>query len=150
MLPTCALEQVQTIHLHKNTLLQLSQRPDTVLPFGLRSAPKIFNAIADALEWIAKSCGVTYLEHFLDDYVTVGAPGTSECDQNLTLLIKTCHTLNLPLANHKKEGPTTCLTFLGIEPDTMRLELRLSTQKLARLKVLLQQLQQRQKASKTP
>ena len=68
---------------------------DTVLPFGLRSAPKIFNAIADALEWIAKSCGVTYLEHFLDDYVTVGAPGTSECDQNLTLLIKTCHTLNL-------------------------------------------------------
>ena len=52
-------------------------------PFGLRSAPKIFNAIADALEWIAKSCGVTYLEHFLDDYVTVGAPGTSECNQNL-------------------------------------------------------------------
>ena len=110
---------------------------DTVLPFGLRSAPKIFNAIADALEWIAKSCGVTYLEHFLDDYVTVGAPGTSECDQNLTLLIKTCHTLNLPLANHKKEGPTTCLTFLGIELDTMSLELRLPTQKLARLKVLL-------------
>ena len=25
---------------------------DTALPFGLRSAPKIFNALADALEWI--------------------------------------------------------------------------------------------------
>ena len=25
---------------------------DTALPFGLRSAPKIFTAISDALEWI--------------------------------------------------------------------------------------------------
>ena len=25
---------------------------DTVLPFGLRSAPKIFTAIADAVQWI--------------------------------------------------------------------------------------------------
>ena len=27
---------------------------DTVLPFGLRSAPKLFTALADAVEWIAK------------------------------------------------------------------------------------------------
>ena len=27
---------------------------DTVLPFGLRSAPKIFTAIADAAEWVAR------------------------------------------------------------------------------------------------
>ena len=25
---------------------------DTCLPFGLRSAPKLFNAVADALEWV--------------------------------------------------------------------------------------------------
>ena len=30
---------------------------DTVLPFGLRSAPKIFTALADAVEWIAKQEG---------------------------------------------------------------------------------------------
>ena len=47
---------------------------DSVLPFGLRSAPKIFTAIADALEWVAKNCGITFLEHFLDDYITAGAP----------------------------------------------------------------------------
>ena len=28
---------------------------DATLPFGLRSAPKIFNAVADALEWILKA-----------------------------------------------------------------------------------------------
>ena len=31
---------------------------DNALPFGLRSAPKIFNAVADALEWIIKARGV--------------------------------------------------------------------------------------------
>lgn len=31
---------------------------DTVLPFGLRSAPKVFNAVADALEWWCRSKGV--------------------------------------------------------------------------------------------
>ncbi len=31
---------------------------ETVLPFGLRSAPKIFNALADALEWILVARGV--------------------------------------------------------------------------------------------
>ena len=28
---------------------------DTVLPFGLRSAPKIFNAIVDVLEWVCRN-----------------------------------------------------------------------------------------------
>ena len=31
---------------------------DAALPFGLRSAPKLFNAVADALEWIAKHLGI--------------------------------------------------------------------------------------------
>ena len=30
---------------------------DTALPFGLRSAPKIFNAVADAVEWVARRQG---------------------------------------------------------------------------------------------
>ena len=40
---------------------------DTVLPFGLRSAPKIFNAIACGMQWIAKIRDVSYVNHFLDD-----------------------------------------------------------------------------------
>ena len=32
---------------------------DTALPLGLRSAPKIFNAVADALQWIFSANGVT-------------------------------------------------------------------------------------------
>ncbi len=110
---------------------------DTVLPFGLRSAPKIFNCLADALQWIAKACGVSYLAHFLDDFITLGAPETTECSTNLSLLVAICNILNLPLAVEKSEGPCTSITFLGIELDTIKLELHLPENKLACLQTLL-------------
>ena len=44
---------------------------DKVLPFGLRSAPKIFNTLADALAYMIRERGVDWLEHYLDDYVLV-------------------------------------------------------------------------------
>ncbi len=106
---------------------------DTTLPFGLRSAPKIFNALADGLQWIARERGVTNLDHFLDDFITTGKPHSYECQTNLQLLVDTCNILKLPLAMHKLEGPTTCLTFLGIELDTSLLQLRLPAEKLSRL-----------------
>ena len=45
---------------------------DTVLPFGLRSAPKMFNAIADALEWIFAHSGIYPTHHYLDDFIFFG------------------------------------------------------------------------------
>jgi hypothetical protein len=38
------------------------------LPIGLRSAPKIFNAVADAAEWILKEADVSVVFHYLDDF----------------------------------------------------------------------------------
>ena len=93
---------------------------DAALPFGLRSAPKIFNALADALEWIVKEHGVRYLWHYLDDYITCGAADSEECHFNLQLLLDICRHLGIPLAQEKLEGPTSCLVFLGILIDTIR------------------------------
>ena len=47
---------------------------DRVLPFGLRSAPKIFSARADALEYIITEEVVFWLRHYLDDFVMMGPP----------------------------------------------------------------------------
>lgn len=52
---------------------------DTTLPFGLRSAPKIFNAVADAVEWILKEAGVSVVFHYLDDFLLIGVPNSAEC-----------------------------------------------------------------------
>ncbi len=112
---------------------------DTALPFGLRSAPKIFTAISDALEWILFSRGMSSCLHYLDDFVTMGAAGSQECKQNLELMLRTAKLLGLPIATHKVEGPTTVLEFLGIEFDTVNMVMRLPARKLEHLKQLVKQ-----------
>ena len=42
---------------------------DLMLPFGLRSAPKIFNAVTDALHWHLQQMGIPWVFHYLDDFV---------------------------------------------------------------------------------
>ena len=107
---------------------------DGMLPFGLRSAPKIFTAVADALEWIVRARGVRRIDHYLDDFVTFGPAGSDECAQALQLICRTCDELGVPLALEKLEGPSTCLTFLGIEIDAHAGVLRLPQEKLSRIR----------------
>jgi len=52
---------------------------DRMLPFGLRSAPKIFNSVADAVEWCVSREGVDYIFHYLDDFAVVGSPDSDTC-----------------------------------------------------------------------
>lgn len=102
---------------------------DPMLPFGLRSAPKNFNAVADGLNWCLQQAGVRFSLHYLDDFIIVAPPQSSECHHALDILD--------PLAAHKRDGPTTCLIFLGIQIDTVSGELRLPQEKLQRLRTLL-------------
>ena len=111
---------------------------DAMLPFGLCSAPKIFNAVADALAWHLHNSGVNHIDHYLDDFILLGAPNTTQCQDSLDTLDRECLRLGVPLAPHKRDGPTTCLTFLGIEIDTVHLLLRLPQDKLQRLAGILQ------------
>ncbi len=41
---------------------------DATLPLGLRSAPKIFTAIADGAEWVARARGANNILLNLDDF----------------------------------------------------------------------------------
>ena len=111
---------------------------DPMLPFGLRSAPKIFNAVADGLEWYLRGRRIRHVAQYLDDFIVIGPPRSSECAEALATLDDVCSQLGIPLAQHKRDGPTTCLTFLGIEVDTEAAELRLPQDKLERLRSLLE------------
>ena len=110
---------------------------DPMLPFGLRSAPKIFNAVADALNWHLNQSGIPLIRHYLDDFIIVAPPHSPLCQEYLEILNRECQDLGIPIAEHKRDGPTTCLTFLGIEIDTMAGQLRLPITKLHRLQSLL-------------
>ena len=117
---------------------------DGALPFGLRSAPKIFMAVADALQWVMLQRGVSMVDHYLDDFITMGPPNSDLCRNNLEFILAVCRDLGVPLAIEKLEGPSQCLTFLGIEIDTASSQLHLPVDKLARLKALLAQWAARQ------
>ena len=110
---------------------------DTALPFGLWSAPKIFTAVADALKWIVKCEGVSLVIHYLDDFLLASSPGSLQCPCDLNTLLSSFSRLGVSVATQKLEGPTTCLTFLGIEINTMALQLRLPQVKLVELRALV-------------
>ena len=111
---------------------------DKVLPFGLRSAPIIFSAVADALQWVIESKGAEPVCHYLDDYITIGPPESDICQRNLDAIKHSCEYLGVPLEEEKSEGPTTCLTFLGMELNSITKIIRLPDDKLAKLRLLLQ------------
>ena len=116
---------------------------DTTLPFGLRSAPKLFNSLADALQWIMKKKGVHWVAHYLDDFIFIGPPTSPICGKSLQTALEVCAETGTPVAYHKVEGPSTCLIILGIEVDTVAMELRLPPEKLSRLKNLIREWRQR-------
>ena len=110
---------------------------DKALPFGLRSASIIFSAVADALQWIMMQRGISFMEHYIDDFITVGRPNSDECKRNTAIMHAICRETGTPVEEGKSEGPTTVITFLGIEIDSVCMELRLPADKLHRLQQLL-------------
>ena len=121
---------------------------DTALPFGLRSAPKIFSAFVDALAWIMCDKGIIWQLHYLNDFLFIGPPGDSACATALQVALDTCQQLGVPVAHHKTEGPVMLLTFLGIQPDTRTTTLSLPQDKLARMLALVLSWRSRQTATK--
>ena len=121
---------------------------DTCLPFGLRSAPKLFNILADLLSWIAEQRGVSMSLHYLDDFLTMGPASSTLCQGNLATFQQVCDELGIPLATEKIEGPSTSLTFLGIVLDTSRMEARLPDDKLQRIQKEISSWLGRKKATK--
>ena len=103
---------------------------DTVLQFGARSSPKLFSDFATAAKIVMKRNGCTYAEHYLDDYVTIGAADTNECLDNLTIMKDTCHDLGFSLNPSKVTSPNTVMEYLGIVIDTDLMQARISSDRL--------------------
>ena len=71
---------------------------DATLPFGLHSAPLIFSAVADALEWVVRRAGVQFIFHYIDDFIIVGPAASPQCDCGLRTLKQASQNLGLLLA----------------------------------------------------
>ena len=74
--------------------------------------------------------------HYLNDFILV-AKDQGIAQKQKKALRSTFKNLQVPMKQSKLEGPDTCLTFLGIEIDTEKLQLRLKRKKQADLRALL-------------
>lgn len=104
---------------------------DTVLQFGGRSSPKLFDDFALASQYIMLLNGATYTKHYLDDYITMGEAGTDECSTNLQIMMDTCSDLGFSLNPSKVTQPNAVMEYLGIILDTNLMQARISTERLA-------------------
>ena len=111
---------------------------NATLPFGLRSTPKVFNSLADALIWTLKQHGVSHLLHYLDDFITMGLADNTQCQINCDIIHNICELLGVPLAKDKCEGSRTLLEYLGFLLDTIKMTVSLPKEKLNRLLDLIQ------------
>ena len=115
---------------------------DLVLPVGLRSSPFIFNRFAPA--WILRvNYSIFNIEYYPDDFINVSPPSasipTSIAVLQMSTLLQVFENLGIPVADgpDKVTGPLTTLTVLGLEIDTVTMEVRLLSCILLELQHLL-------------
>ena len=69
----------------------------------------------------------------------VGPPGSGQCANALERSLAICSWLGIPIALENVEGPSTTLTFLGIELDSLSWEAQLTKEKLFRIHSMVQE-----------
>ena len=112
---------------------------DCQLPFGLASAPAIFSALGEALEWILRQRRVRADIHYIDDYLLLGTPASSECQDALSITLLTCQELGIPIAPETTEGPVTSISFLGIQLDGASMGVSLPQDNLTKLRAMVRE-----------
>ncbi len=139
------------VHQYDQSLLAMHWKNETfidqALPFGLRSAPKFFTAVADSLAWALIQSGIPLLLHYLDDFFFCSPSNFTACQEALNIACPYVVHLGSQ-APHKVVGPCSVLSFLGIIIDSERQELRLPEDKLERINALLRKFLKRRTAIK--
>ena len=110
------------------------------LPFGLRTAPFLFDLFAKALNWIliAVLCWCIVL-HYLDDFFAI-LPPHANANAYADQFDHVCSDLGLTV-NHSKDAMGTTADFLGIEFDSTLMQARLPPDKLIRARKTAKDLQ---------
>ena len=58
-----------------------------------------------------------HIFHYSDDFVIIGRPDKTQCESGLRPLMQACKNVGFVVADDNTQGPSTCLTVLGIEFD---------------------------------
>ena len=109
---------------------------DNRLCFGLRLGPSYFEEISDFLYDVLVNCYNMRIVNYLDDFIAI-ADTYENCIVEQGRIIELLRFVGFHVSYEKVKPPSTCTTYLGIEIDSISMELRLPQQKLEKLKNLL-------------
>jgi len=111
------------------------------LPFGLRTAPYLFNLFAEVFHWIIddqlkQQNSRLIVIHYLDDFLLALPPGENPAifSENLSQL---CNTVGLTIKSAKNEEGKV-VSFAGIEFDTEGMVVHLPQKKLFKAQAIVQ------------
>ena len=103
---------------------------DTCLPFGLCSAPSIFNQLASAHHWVMANNYEDDLLHYLDDYLLTGPRRSTQT------MLDVCERLGVPVATkaqqqtfHSRASPLAITQIWLVEFNAINMTDLLSAQK---------------------
>ncbi|CAC5371373.1 unnamed protein product [Mytilus coruscus] len=119
---------------------------DTKLPFGSKFAHHIFHRLSQAVRRMMSRRGFTIIA-YLDDFF-ICETTKQRCIHALNILLALICKLGFMINWSKVVDPTTKLTFIGIEIDSIAMELRLQGEKLSFLKHELAEFSNQNRASK--
>ena len=119
---------------------------DNYLSFGTRVAPYIFNAITDAVARYVTAHGY-FCINYLDDFLVMGS-SYKNCRAAQLFLHKTLRALGFYISYNKVRSPSQVQLYLGVELDSLEMQLRLPEEKLDKLKIELQFFAGRRRATK--
>jgi len=104
-------------------------------PFGLRTAPYLFNLFAEVIHWILedqlrKHNIPARIIHYLDDFLIV-IPASEHPDQCSQMFASLCREVGLTIKDSKKEKGRVA-SFAGLEFDSRRMIIQLPKKELSK------------------
>ena len=97
---------------------------DTRLPFGGRRAPGIFHHLSQSVRCVMLRWGFHSIVVYLDDFLIIGRT-KEECQHAFDTLMQLLLDLGFQISPSKVVPPCQQLVFLGVQFDTINLELSL-------------------------
>ena len=107
---------------------------DGSLPFGFHLGSGFFERCSDAIQFIMKKHNHNALLNYIDDLIYVGLP--SKIHDSYNFLLSLLQDLGLEVGDSKLVPPSTCVTCLGIQVDTIHKTLSIPQEKLQEIKNL--------------
>ena len=115
---------------------------ESFLPFGLRTAPYVFNLFAEVFHWILEQQLQTQnissrIIHYLDDFLIALPPGPNNRLNHSTQMFSTlCSEVGLSIKTAKNEEGTA-VSFAGFILDTRSMVIRLPQKKLLKARQIV-------------